>query len=163
METGKVAVQNGWSLYGHPLFLQRLEDLVSEVEELSEEDPDGFTHHSTFKLYDKVAKAMMERIPADPSARAFLLGNTMGEENRHWRRAKEGLPDRYRLFFQYRSAAPQTIIYVWLNDCATLRKDGARTDVYVVFRKMLTKGTVPGSFDELLKVANPVQTGTEEE
>ena len=52
----------------------------------------------------------------------------------HWFRVKkQGLLPRYRLFFQFRSEAPKTIIYAWLNDERTLRKAGDKNDVYAVF------------------------------
>ena len=38
-----------------------------------------------------------------------------------------------KLFFQFNSNAPKTIIYVWMNDETTQRKAGSKTDVYAVF------------------------------
>ncbi|MEZ9922276.1 type II toxin-antitoxin system YhaV family toxin, partial [Vibrio breoganii] len=40
------------------------------------------------------------------------------------------------------------------NDEKTLRKDGAKTDVYATFLRMLKSGTVPNSWAELEKAAN---------
>jgi toxin YhaV len=42
MQSGTIAISNGWALYGHPLFLNRLESLVEEVESLVSDDPKGF-------------------------------------------------------------------------------------------------------------------------
>ena len=39
----------------------------------------------------------------------------------------------------------------WLNDEATLRKAGAKTDVYAVFQRMLRRGEVPSGIEELNK------------
>jgi toxin YhaV len=69
---------------------------------------------------------------------------------------KNNLPPRYRLFFQFRSDA-KTIIYAWLNDEATLRKEGAKTDVYAVFESMLAKGKPPTTWDELIKMVTPLK------
>jgi toxin YhaV len=43
------------------------------------------------------------------------------------------------------------VIYAWLNDEDTLRKEGSRTDVYEVFKRMLERGEVPSTVDELIQ------------
>lgn len=156
MQSGTITVVNDWALFGHPLFLKRFEALLEEVESLAADDPDGFHHHPHYKLLEKVDDSIMERVPADPGAKVYFQGNTLGKDCRHWRRVKAGLPNRYRLFFQYRGDAPKSIIYAWLNDEATLRKDGARTDVYTVFKAMIKNGEVPSTFADLLKASSPV-------
>lgn len=75
---------------------------------------------------------------------------------------------RYRLFFQFRSEAPKTIIYAWLNDERTLRKAGDKNDVYAVFTTMLKNAKMPNSFAELMAMCKGLSldgtaTGTEEE
>lgn len=45
------------------------------------------------------------------------------------------------------------IVYAWLNDDRTLRKQGVRSDVYAVFRRMLERGEVPSSIDDLLRAS----------
>jgi len=49
-----------------------------------------------------------------------------------------------RLFFKFK-ATPNKIVYVWFNDETTLRKEGAKTDVYVVFCNMLKSNRIPDS------------------
>ena len=156
MQSGTIAISNGWALYGHPLFLNRLDSLVEEVESLVSDDPKGFHRHAHYKLFEKVDISIRERVPCNPAAPEYLQGNTLGKACRHWRRVKSGLPNRYRLFFQYRSDTPSSIIYAWLNDEATLRKDGARTDVYTVFKRMLSSGEMPATYNALLKASGPV-------
>lgn len=156
MQSGTITVIKGWALYGHSLFLGRLESLVDEVESLARDDPKGFHQHPHYKLFEKVDRSVRERIPANPAAPEYLQGNTLGRNCRHWRRAKSGLPNRYRLFFQFRNDTPGRIVYAWLNDEASLRKDGAKTDVYAVFKAMLRRGTVPSTFRELLHASRPV-------
>lgn len=58
---------------------------------------------------------------------------------------KKGVPDRYRLFFRFASKPIKLIVYVWFNDDDTLRKAGSKTDVYEVFKSMLSRGQVPAS------------------
>ncbi|MDV7209900.1 type II toxin-antitoxin system YhaV family toxin [Azotobacter beijerinckii] len=156
MHSGTVTVVNDWALFGHPLFLQRLEELIEEVEGLAEDDPDGFHHHAHYKLLDKVGEAILVRAPTNPAAPEYFQGKTLGKENGHWRRIKNGLPNRYRLFFQFRSDAPKSIIYAWLNDEATLRKDGSKTDVYAVFLAKVKRGEIPSSFADLERAAGPI-------
>ncbi|MEX3776197.1 type II toxin-antitoxin system YhaV family toxin [Pseudomonas sp. MYb118] len=150
------AVINDWALYGHPLFLNRLETLVEEVESLADEHPDRFHQHPHYKLLEKVDFSILVRVPANPAASEYLQGNTLGKDCRHWRRVKSGLPNRYRLFFQFVGDAPKRIVYAWLNDVTTLRKDGARTDVYAVFKSLLKSGQMPSTFADLIKASAPV-------
>lgn len=144
-----VTVINGWALYAHPAFLERLQSLVEEVASLAADDPVHFHQHPSTKLLLSVRESIKSRIVANPDAEDFRLGNTLGKGNGHWRRVKHGLPPRYRLFFQFRSQAPKTVILAWLNDESTLRKDGAKTDVYAVFQQMVTAGRMPNSWLEL--------------
>lgn len=60
------------------------------------------------------------------------------------------MPDRYRLFFRFASKPVKLIVYVWFNDEDTLRKAGSKTDVYEVFKRMLSRGQVPSGIEELL-------------
>lgn len=75
-------------------------------------------------------KAINETVPADPAAQVFRLGHKLGEENGHWRRVKKGMPQRYRLFFQFVSSPLPLIVYVWLNDEGSLAyAEGAPSDL----------------------------------
>lgn len=49
------------------------------------------------------------------------------------------------------------IVYVWLNDEVTLRKVGAKTDVYAVFQRMLARGEVPSDIDALTKGGSAIE------
>jgi toxin YhaV len=76
----------------------------------------------------------------------------------NWRRVKKGLPQRYRLFFMFASNPLAVLIYTWLNDERTLRKEGSRTDVYEVFKRMLERGKAPSSIEELIQASMDLQT-----
>lgn len=84
------------------------------------------------------------------------MGHSLGPDCAHWRRVKRGLPQRYRLFFRFSSQSARIIVYAWLNDEATLRKAGAKTDVYAVFQRMLRRGEVPSDIKELKKRASAI-------
>ena len=90
--------------------------------------------------------------PEDPSRADYRQGGTLGEDRKHWFRAKLG-GGRFRLFFRYSSSA-KIIIYAWVNDETTLRTYGAKTDAYAVFRKMLDKGNPPDDWAALLAGAS---------
>lgn len=145
--------RNGWSLFQHPLFAEQFRSLTTAVEELAQSDPKGFQAHPRTKLLYTIRRFILESIPTNPNAPEFRQGNTLGEDNRHWFRAK--FHERFRLFFRF-SSKDKVIVYVWVNDESTLRKRGASTDVYEVFKRMLGSGYPPHSFDELLKQSRVV-------
>lgn len=102
-----------------------------------------------------LAALMLREIPADPGAREYRLGRTLGPRFTHWRRAK--FFGRFRPFFRYHSGR-RIIVYVWLNDEHTLRKAGSRTDVYAVFAAMLTRGVPPDDFEALVRASRALRT-----
>ena len=142
---------NGWQLYYFKAFQAALDELEATVTKLATADPAGYKTHPKTKLLASVYRAITQQVPANPDATEFRLGKTLGAAATHWRRVKKGLPERYRLFFRFASSPIQIIIYVWFNDENTLRKAGAKTDVYETFKRMLAQGKVPGSIEELLR------------
>lgn len=144
---------NGWQLFYFKIFKAALDELEATVTELARRDPAGYTSHPKTKLLASVYQAITVQVPANPDASEFRLGKTLKSTtaaNTHWRRVKKGMPDRYRLFFRFSSSPVKLVVYVWFNDEDTLRKAGAKTDVYETFKRMLAKGVVPQTTDELL-------------
>lgn len=164
---------NGWALYQHALMAEIFEELEQRVTVLvqrytEQNDDRGMLEDSTIKLYQAIFRNMYTHIPKDPQHPNYLLGNTLintnvlkrtlkSDSKAFLRVKRQGLPDRYRLFFRFHSAAPRSIIYIWMNSERTQRKAGSKTDVYTVFSKMLNKGDVPVSYKELLKQSRPMQ------
>lgn len=144
---------NGWRLYYHWVFKAALDELEATVTALAAEDPAGYKAHPKTRLLASVYGAITHRVPANPEAPEFRLGKTLGTGHTHWRRVKQGMPDRYRLFFRFATQPMKLIVYVWFNDEHTLRKAGSRTDVYEAFKRMLARGVVPAAVDDLLKEA----------
>ncbi len=142
----------GWSLWFAELFDARWRVLRERVKHLKATlDTQAFNAHPDVKLFAALVNIVHELVPADPNAPQFLLGNTLGSQHRGWRRVKgNGLPGRMRLFFKF-SASRKVIVYAWLNDAKTLRKQGGATDVYSVFQGMLKAGNPPDSFDALME------------
>jgi toxin YhaV len=144
---------NGWRLFQYPLFERQLKKLTEAVEELSIAQPHSYKEHPKTKLLATIHRLILESIPRNPSAPEFRQGGTLGPDNRHWFRAK--FHQRYRLFFRF-SSKHKVIVYVWVNDDSTLRKAGARTDVYAVFKSMLDAGDPPTTLEALLRRATEV-------
>ena len=142
---------NGWRLYYFRAFAAVLSELEAEVAALARRDPGGYKSHPKTRLLASVYRAITPTVPGNPEHPDFRLGRALGSSYANWRRVKKGMPDRYRLFFRFASRPVKTIIYVWLNDEDTLRKAGAKTDVYEAFRRMLARGEVPDGIEALLR------------
>ncbi len=146
-------VVNGWGIFYFRLFKARLDVLEREVLAILEKDPEGFERHPKVKLLKAVLDNIKVNVPRDPNHKDYRLGTTLGKEYTDWRRVKKHrLPPRYRLFFKFTST-DNKIVYAWLNDEHSIRKDGAKNDVYQVFKRMLSRGEVPNQIEDLIKAA----------
>jgi toxin YhaV len=144
---------NGWAIYAHPLFLDQLEAMIAAVEKARKKDPKGYKTKRAAKLLAAVLKVAFEDIPGDPTRDAYRQGATLGEDYKHWFRAK--FLQQFRLFFRYQqSADAKIVVLAWVNDDETLRAYESANDAYVVFRKMLKRGDPPDSWKELLAAAS---------
>jgi len=141
---------NGWRVYAHPLFLDQLEALMTEVEKLRRKDPQGYGSNNASKRLAAIARLLLREIPQEPSRKAFQRGSTLGTEHRHWRRAK--FFQQYRLFFRFH-ARPRVIVLGWVNDTGTKRAYGSKTDAFRVFQSMLASGHPPDDWEELFQEA----------
>jgi toxin YhaV len=139
-------VVNGWTILAHPQFLDQLEALVAKVEALKAKDPENYKQKNATKRLAAIARLAFEIIPQDPERDEYRQGDTLGEDKKHWMRAK--FFQQYRLFFRYRKAE-KLIVYAWVNDEGTLRAYDSKTDAYAVFKKMLGKKQPPDDWDAL--------------
>lgn len=143
-------VVNGWTVFAHPLFLDQIETLIQRVEVLKVKDPAGYLQKNATKRLAAINKLAFEVIPQDPGRAEYRQGNTLGEELKHWFRAK--FFQQYRLFFRYH-AKSKVIVYAWVNDDDTKRAYEGSDDAYRVFRKMLEGGHPPDDWNRLLAEA----------
>jgi toxin YhaV len=143
-------VVNGWKIFAHSLFLNQLESLVGQVEDLRDKDPKGYVRKNPTKRLTAILKLAFEVIPQDPTRPDYRQGNTLGGGRKHWFRAK--FFQQYRLFFRFHQES-RIIVYAWVNDAQTRRAYGATRDAYRVFQKMLEKGRPPEDWDALLSEA----------
>ena len=144
--TGSPLVINGWSIFAHPLFLDQIEILIAEVEKARAKDPKNFQRKNAAKRLAAITKLAFEIIPRAPDRPEYRQGNTLGEDHRHWFRAK--FFQQYRLFFRF-SAAQRVIIYAWVNDDNTLRAYDSGSDAYQVFKRMIARGAPPDDWARL--------------
>jgi len=143
---------NGWIIYAHPLFLDQLEAMIGSVEKAREKYPKSYKKTRAAKLLAAVLKVAFEDIPSDPTRDIYRQGSTLGEEYKHWFRAK--FLQQFRLFFRYQqSVGAKVIVLAWVNDDSTLRAYESANDAYAVFRKMLKRGNPPDTWKELLAAA----------
>jgi toxin YhaV len=141
-------VVNGWTLLFHEAILGQLQRLADADRRARKAAPRHFRTNANVKLLAALAKLMLEVIPADPGRPEYRQGNTLGEDYRHWFRAK--FFGRFRLFFRYDSRS-RLIVYAWVNDERSLRQRGAKSDPYEVFRRMLGAGNPPNDWAALMK------------
>jgi toxin YhaV len=137
----------GWHLVPYPAFRNRLVALAGEVTGARGRNKPGWEGSPTAKLLKRVVQLITNEIPRNPAAPEYEQGNTLGADARGWRRAK--FLGRFRLFFRFDTRS-RIIIYAWVNDEGTLRKEGSTTDPYAVFRAMLLTGNPPHGWDALL-------------
>jgi len=138
---------NGWTILAHPLFLDQLEKLTTAVEAAKSKDPAGYAASANAKLLAAINELVFRRIPADPTAPIYRQGSTLGDDHKHWFRAKFG-NGRFRLFFRFSTQA-KVIIFAWVNDARTLRTYRSKTDAYRVFKSMLDSGNPPDDWSSL--------------
>ena len=148
-------IVTGWQVFAHPLLLDQLDKLIATVQAEKKKHPQTFQSAANTKVLAALNDLIFKTIPNDPSRKEYRHGGTLGEEYRHWFRAKFG-NGRFRLFFRY-SSSMKVIVFAWVNDETTLRQYGARTDAYAVFGRMLEKGDPPDDWDALLKAAKSAQ------
>ena len=141
---------HGWTVFAHPLFLAQIEALLQQVEAAKQKDPIGYVKKNASKRLAAITKLAFDVIPQDPSRPEYRQGNTLGDEHKHWFRAK--FFQQYRLFFRYH-APSKLIVFAWVNDDATKRACDSSDDAWRVFRKMLESGHPPDDWNQLLAEA----------
>lgn len=149
-DNATLLIINGWTVFAHPLFLAQIEVLVQQVEALRQKDPIGYVKKNAAKRLAAIIKLAFDVIPQDPTRSEYRQGGTLGDDHKHWFRAK--FFQQYRLFFRYH-APSKVIVLAWVNDEDTLRAYESNDDAYRVFRRMLANGQPPNDWIQLLAEA----------
>ena len=141
---------NGWLIVAHELFLDQVATLIADVMRDRTRHPDTYKSRRAAKMLAAVVRLAFRDIPSDPASTAYQQGGTLGDQHRHWRRAK--FYQQYRLFFRYRATdgGEKVIAFAWVNDDSTRRAYGSKTDAYAVFRRMLDGGNPPNDWADLM-------------
>lgn len=138
---------HGWVVLTHPHFEDQYAKWKTQVQKLKSKKPESYLQSDVTKRFAALDRLAFSIIPQNPEDQRFLIGNTLGERNRAWRRAKFG--QQYRLFFRFDSRS-KVIILGWVNDSDSLRAYGAKDDAYLVFAKLLEDGNPPSAWNELI-------------
>jgi toxin YhaV len=141
-------VINGWQIFAHPLFLSQFEDLLEQVENIRKKNPENYKKKNATKRLAAIVKLAFDVIPQDPTRNDYRQGSTLGDEYKHWFRAK--FFQQYRLFFRYHQEN-RIVVLVWVNDENSKRAYGSKTDAYLIFKKMLESGYPPNNWESLLQ------------
>ncbi|GAU08820.1 type II toxin-antitoxin system YhaV family toxin [Desulfoplanes formicivorans] len=144
--------RHGWTLLFHDGIKEQICNLEKAINRIKQKRPAELETSATYKLYAAISHLVLDVIPKNPNSDRFRQGNTMGTTYRHWRRAKIGR--RFRLFFRFDSQS-KVIVYAWVNDARSLRKQGSKSDPYAVFTKMLEQGNPPDDWESLVKKCHP--------
>lgn len=152
MSAGKPTpwVIHGWTAFAHPLFPAQLQALTQQVEALKQKDPVGYVKKNVSKRLAAITKLAFDGIPQDPARPETRQGGTLGDDHKHWFRAKS--LRQYRLFFRYH-APGKVIVFAWVNDEDNRRAYESSDDAYRVFRKVLESGHSPDDWSQLLAEA----------
>ncbi|WP_422110776.1 type II toxin-antitoxin system YhaV family toxin [Candidatus Synechococcus calcipolaris] len=137
-------------MFAHPLFLEQFEELVAQVEHLRHKDSKNYKKKNATKRLAAIVKLAFDIIPQDPTRSEYRQGATLGDDYKHWFRAK--FFQQYRLFFRYHQAS-KIILLAWVNDENSKRSYESNTDAYRVFRKMLESGHPPDDWNDLFNEA----------
>jgi toxin YhaV len=143
-------VIHDWKVFAHPLFLDKFEELLVQVANLRQKYPKDFKQKNAAKRLDAIIKLAFDVIPEDPTRTEYRQGDTLGDEYKHWFRAK--FFQQYRLFFRYHRES-KIIVLAWVNDENSKRAYESDKDAYRVFRKMLESGNPPDDWNNLLSDA----------
>ncbi|MBS3030304.1 MAG: type II toxin-antitoxin system YhaV family toxin [Dolichospermum sp. DET50] len=150
MSVNQPLVINGWDVFAHSLFLNQFEELLRQVEHLRQKYPQDYNKKNATKRLAAIAKLAFDFIPQDPTLSNYRQGSTLGDDYKHWFRAK--FFQQYRLFFRYHQES-KIIVFAWVNDENSKRSYDSNTDAYRVFKKMLETGHPPDNWNDLLKDA----------
>lgn len=141
---------NGWNIFAHPFFLNQFEELLTQVENLCQKYPQDYKQKNPTKCLAAIAKLVFDVIPQDPKRSEYRQGDTLGDDYKHWFRAK--FFQQYRIFFRYHHQS-KIIVFAWVYDENSKRAYESSTDAYLVFQKMVERGHPPNNWNDLLEQA----------
>src|SRR5487761_1396886 len=135
---------NGWHILFNEPFTTRYGDLSARVRDLKRSlTAEEYGRHPDVKLFSALYRIVYEIVPENPDHADFRLRGDL----KKFRRVKgKGLPRRYRLFFMYMESA-KAIIFLYVNDERSMRKQGDDDDPYERFAVLVRLGRVSADFE----------------
>lgn len=116
----------------HRFYSEPVNQLKVHIRSLKEKLSDkDYKSHPDVKFAKRLRDATETIIPSNPDLPDYRLHGDL----KLFRSYKKGM-QRYRLFYCY-SSKPPIIVYLYLNDKSTLRKEGSKTDPYYIFSHLL--------------------------
>ncbi|MBW4662764.1 MAG: type II toxin-antitoxin system YhaV family toxin [Chroococcus sp. CMT-3BRIN-NPC107] len=88
MSVNQSLVVNGWNIFTHSLFLNQFKELLMQVKCLRQKYSKDYQKKNATKRLAAIAKLAFEVIPQDPTHSDYRQGSTLGDESKHWFRAK---------------------------------------------------------------------------
>jgi toxin YhaV len=136
---------HGWTVLFTEPFLSAYGDLSARARKLKGAlSGEEYERHPDVKLFLAVRELTRNVIPSGPQHADYQLHGDLAK----FRRTKgRGLPKRYRLFWVF-SEQLRVIIFLYMNDSASLRKEGDRSDPYNLFSSMVQRGEIRADFEE---------------
>jgi len=136
---------HGWTVLFTEPFLSAYGDLSARARKLQGElSETEYEQHPDVKLFLTVRELTRTVIPSDPQHADYQLRGDLAK----FRRTKgRGLAKRYRLFWAF-SEQLKVIIFLYMNDSGSLRKEGDRSDPYRRFSSMVRRGEIGADFEE---------------
>jgi toxin YhaV len=140
---------NGWRILFNEPFTTAYGDLSAKIRKLKLSlSPEEFKQHQDVKLFSSLYRVIYELVPDNPTHPDFRLDGQL----KKFRRVKgKGLPARFRLFFIFMEST-KTIVFLYMNDRRSLRKDGDPRDPYERFARLVQQGVIGSDFEENLKI-----------
>src|SRR5690606_4911265 len=127
--------------------LAQIEALAQQVETLKQKDRFGYVKKNASKRLTAITKLAFDVVPQDPARPEYHQGGTLGDDHKHWFRAK--FFQQYRLFFRYH-APSKVFVFAGVKDEDTSRAFESSDGAYRVFRKRQESGHPPDDWVQLL-------------
>ena len=88
---------HGWTVVVRPLFLAQVEALTQQVENDRQKDSQDTQKKNANRRLAAITRLACDITPQDPARSAYRQGNALGDNHKHWFRAK--FFQQYRPFF----------------------------------------------------------------
>jgi toxin YhaV len=146
-----------YSEWFYDFFYEQYQQLILRLDVIAQQHPESY-HTTEYARFFRRLRDRMDDALFDPEKKEYHLGDTSVQGLDAWRRIKDGMPERNRLFFQF-SAQDRQVVFAWLTDA--LRRKGDHNDVYQVFQRMIKRNNIPNNIADLCARAKQYDKNSE--